>query len=275
MKRLIDYDVLVNDVFYRSEHVLDYITRHKNMSGLDRKAISNTILEALVDSGVMDPRKQSLDLEEMAIVDDLEHVTYDYQPTVTSIPLAVKEKMRQKCLKITGGVPISYFYAKPAGDIHYCIYDMNTALSAVFDDFTFVSCSYNSPTREGVRTEVRPFLEINYHDEEYYVDALTKRMFKKGWFDRTYNLKEEERISKTGFSSFQQSIYDEQISCSDDYYVLIDFLEPLIDTLRENSKSAEFIYEFDKSKEYFPIKFEKARCLSEERKRFMKKKRRI
>ncbi len=35
MKKLIDYDVLVNDVFYRSEHVLDYIIRHKNISELD------------------------------------------------------------------------------------------------------------------------------------------------------------------------------------------------------------------------------------------------
>lgn len=271
MKKLIDYDVLVNDVFYRSEHILDYITRHKNISELDRKSISNTILDALVDSKVMDPTKQSLDLETMAIVDDLNHITYDYHPTVTSVPLSIKEKMRHKCLKITGGVPISYFFAKPAGDIDYCIYDMNMALSAVFDDFTFVSCSYNSPTREGVRTEVRPFLEISYHDEKYYVDALTKRMFKRDWFDKTYNLEEKERIPKTNFSSFQQNFYDEQTSCSDDYYILIDFLEPLTDTLRGTFKNEELIYEFDKSKEYFPKQFEKASCLSEKRKSLMKK----
>ncbi len=226
MKKLIDYDVLVNDVFYRSEHILDYIIRHKNISELDQKAISNTILDALVDCKVMDSTKQSLDLEEMAIVDDLDHITYDYHPTVTSIPLSIKEKMRQKCLKITGGLPIS--------------------------------CFYNSPTRKGVKTEVRPFLKISYHDEEYYVDALTKRMFKRDWFDKTYNLKEKERISKTNFSSFQQIFYDEQTSSSDDYYILIDFFEPLTDSLIGTFKYEEFIYEFDKSKEYFPKQFEKA-----------------
>lgn len=166
-----------------------------------------------VDSKVMNPTKQSLDLETMDIVDDLNHIIYDYHSTVTSIPLSIKEKMRHKCLKIT------------------------------------VSCSYNSPTREGVRTEVRPFLEISYHDDKYYVDALTKRMFKRDWFDKTYNLEEKERIPKTNISSFQQKFYDEQTSCSDDYYILIDFLEPLTDTLRGTFKNEELIYEFDKSKE--------------------------
>ena len=52
---------------------------------------------------------------------------------------------------------------------------------------------------------------------------------------------------------------------------MIDFLETLTDTLRGTSKNEELIYEFDKSKEYFPKQFEKASCLSEKRKSLMKK----
>lgn len=45
MKKLENYDLLVNDVFYRGYHILDYIKSHSNISDLDREAICATINE--------------------------------------------------------------------------------------------------------------------------------------------------------------------------------------------------------------------------------------
>lgn len=270
MKSLVDYDILVNDVFYRSEHILGYIDRHKNMSKLDREALSNTILDALVDKGLMDPNVESLDLDRLAIVDNLDHKVYEEKPRVTSIPLELKEKMRSKALVITGGAPMSYFYAKPAGNVRFCIYDMNTAFSTLVDDCTFINCTYDSPTRDGIRTDNRPFVEFEYHGQLYYVDALTKRMFKKDWFDKEYNLEETYRTSKGAFDARQRAIYEEQTADNLSYASFIALIEPLVDSMCSVPKSAETAYEFAKSREYFPEEFEEAKKIKKECELFTK-----
>lgn len=270
MKSLVDYDILVSDVFYRSEHVLDYLERHKNLSELDREAIENTILDALVASKEVDPTSESLDLEKLAICDDLDHKVYESQPRITSIPLEMKEEMRKCSFQITGGIPLSVFYAKPAGNVSFCIYDMNTALSTLFEDFSFVNCTYDSLTRPGVRSDVRPFLEVEYADSVYYIDALTKRMFRKDWFDQEFNPEESFRVRRCDFNEKQEEIYREQTSDYLAYDTMISLMQPLISTLKESAKSAEMDYEFEKSKEYYPEQFEAADRLSKEFEHFVK-----
>lgn len=270
MKSLVDYDILVNDVFYRSEHILGYIERHKDMSDLDREALSNTILDALVDKGLMDPTSESLDLDNLAIVDDLDHMVYERQPRVTSVPLELKEKMRNKTLTITGGVPISFYYAKPAGGIGFCIYDMNTAFSTLVDECSFINCTYDSPTRPGIRADNRPFVEFEYHGQLYYADALTKRLFKKDWFDKEYNLDETYRMSKSTLDERQREIYEEQTAEHLEYASFIGLMGPLIDMMRHIPESAESTYEFDKSREYFPEEFTEAEVIKKDVVQFTK-----
>ena len=48
MKSLFEYDVLVNDVFYRCWHILEYIEKHSDIDKLERDAIQATIMDALV-----------------------------------------------------------------------------------------------------------------------------------------------------------------------------------------------------------------------------------
>ncbi len=271
MRKLTDYDVLVNDAFYRSEHIFDYIENHKNMSELDREAIENTILDALVDEGLLDPTRESLDLANLVVCDDLDHKVYEAKPRVTSIPLDIKRKMRSKAVQITGGIPISVFYAKPAGNVSFCIYDMNTALSSLFDNFSFVNCTYDSPTRPGVRSDDRPFLEVDYHDGRYYIDALTKRMFRKDWFDQEFNLEETSRVNSKEFNIEQRKIYAESITDYSSYAFYINLVKPMMDELgRSNPKFAESNYEFEKSKEYFPREFVEAEQFTQEYKQYMK-----
>ena len=124
MKSLFDYEFLVNEVFYRSEHILSYLENHSDMTPLDIEAISNTILDALVAKKLIDPSEESLDLSNMCIAHDLTHHVYNPKPNVTSIPLDIKEAMRHHCLHISASVPISVFFAKPAGMVSFCIYDM-------------------------------------------------------------------------------------------------------------------------------------------------------
>ena len=48
MTNLLDYEVLVNETFYKCWHILDYIKAHPNMSEPDKEAINATIMDALV-----------------------------------------------------------------------------------------------------------------------------------------------------------------------------------------------------------------------------------
>ncbi|HAB66071.1 MAG TPA: hypothetical protein DCE23_01755 [Firmicutes bacterium] len=264
MKLLFDYDLLVNDIFYRSEHILSYIERHPNLSSLDKEAISNTILDALVYKGLIDPTKESLDLSNMCIVNDTSHYTYNPNPNITSIPLSIKEQMRNHSIVISGSIPISVFYAKPAGAVTYCIYDMNTALSTLFPTFSFINCSYDSPTRPGIRATKRPFLEVTINDELYLVDALTKRIFKSSWFKTKYNLTIDDIESSINFTKEQQSWYQEMTSKSDNYGSYLSISLPIMEMLSSEPKQEETIYEIERSKETFPHSFVICERINEE-----------
>lgn len=82
MKKLLEYDFLMNDVFYKCWHILEYIDKHPNMSKLDREAIKATIMDALVYKDLIEAEKQSLDLDNMCIREDLEHYKYESHPNV-------------------------------------------------------------------------------------------------------------------------------------------------------------------------------------------------
>ncbi|MDE6141362.1 MAG: hypothetical protein K2G03_02050, partial [Bacilli bacterium] len=176
MKSLLDYDFLMYDVFYKCWHILEYIEHHPGMSELDKEAIKATIMDALVYKNLIDPEKQSLDLENMCIRDNLEHYRYDPHPNVCGIPQWMEEEFRHKCLLITAGNPISVFISKPPSKlVRYCVYDPNTAVSSIFPDSTFYDVFYTSPTR-GVRIESkRPFVEVEIDGVLYLVDTITKR----------------------------------------------------------------------------------------------------
>lgn len=263
MVSLMDYEILTQEVFYRSEHILNYIERHPNLSLLDKEAIENTILDALVAKNLIDPTKQSLDLENLCIQEDLNHKVYNNHPDITSIPLSIKEKMRQQSLVITGSVPLSVFYSKPAGKVSYCIYDMNTALSSLFSNFSFIDCSYDSPTRPGIRAENRPFLEIEINGEKYLVDALTKRVFKSSWFKKAYNLKIDSIISKEEFNSKQKSIYEEQTETREDYGWFLMLSLPIYESIK-GPKLEETMFEIEESKKYFPEAFKDMERIQED-----------
>lgn len=256
MKSLLDYELLVNDVFYRSEHVLSYLERHKNISILDREAISNTILDALVSQNLLDPSKESLDLDNLCIVNNLDHHVYNPHPNVTSIPLSIKESMRKRSILISGSIPISVFYARPAGQVSFCIYDMNTALSIFFPSFSFITCSYDSPTRENIRAEHRPFLEAEINGELYLIDALTKRIFKSSWFTKKYNLIIESIRSSDTFDEEQKKWYEEVTEEVDNYGSYLSIAMPLINMMNNHPKQEETIYEMEQSRKYFKEAFE-------------------
>lgn len=148
MKSLFEYEFLVNEVFYKCYHILEWIKLNPNMSDLDRKAIQATIMDALVYKKLIDPSKESLDLKHLCIVDNLDYYVYEEHPDICGIPQWMKEEFRKKMLAITGGIPISMFLAKPPSKIsRYCVFDPNTAVSAIFSDATFYNVLYNSPTR--------------------------------------------------------------------------------------------------------------------------------
>ncbi len=252
MKSLYDFAYLQNEVFYRSECILKYLERHKDISKLDKEAIINTLLDALVYKGLMNPDTESLDFEHLCIRDDLDHIRYDNTPNVTSIPQEIKEAMRHKSIIISASVPISIFCAKPASEIHTCIYDMNTAISSLFDSFKFLLCDYDSPTRPGVRALQRPFVEVIINGEAYLVDTLTKRIFKSSWFKTTYNMSITEEIAFEDFDRKRQRIYQNQTSPSQQlatYYHLMGVME---DAFKTVPKMEEALFEFEKSKENYP-----------------------
>ena len=172
MVNLYDYDLLVNDVFYRCWHILEYIERHPNMSDLEKEAIKATIMDALVTKKLIDPNSQSLDFDKMCIVNNLDFYTYDKHPNICGIPLWMKEKFREKSIYVTGGIPVSIFLAKPPSKIaRYCVFDPNTAVSSIFEDATFYNAIYNSPTRNIRIDEARPFVEVLIDDKLYLCDT--------------------------------------------------------------------------------------------------------
>jgi len=135
---------------------------------------------------------------------------------------------------------------------------MNTVFSAFFDDFTFITCDYDSPTREGVVATDRPFVEVSINGCDYLVDALTKRIFRSDLFREKYHLKEKNSISKRDFNSEQVELYFEQTT---EHVGYATFILLVSDFIFANPSMAEMLYEFDKSKEYFPEEFDEAEKL--------------
>lgn len=241
---------------------MDYIKSHSNICDLDREAICATIMDALVYKGLIDFNRESLDFDNLCICNDLEHYIYDSQPFVTSIPLSIKEKMREKCFNISGSIPASVFYAKPAGQVSFCIYDMNTVFSAFFDDFIFIDCDYDSPTREGKVATDRPFIEVSINGCKYLVDALTKRIFRSDLFRTRYHLKEKRSVSKSDFDARQQEIYAEHTMENVNYAYYIVLISGL--PFPKDSSMAEMLYEFNMSKHFFSEEFEEAENIKKE-----------
>lgn len=261
MKSLYDYELLQNEVFYRSEYILKYLERHQTLSDLDKAAIANTILDALVTKGLIDPAKQSLDLDCLAIVNDLNHIPYNPTPLVSSIPLDIKEKMRHKCVIISAGIPLSIFCSKPSGPVHFCIYDMNTAFSTLFPSFKFIVCDYDSPTRKGARATERPFVEVNINGEDYLVDLLTKRIFKSSWFKAKFNLTITREISPETYNSVQKAYYAEKTEEHQDLASYLLLMEILNEGNQNNPRLEETLYEIEQSKKNFPNVFDELEAM--------------
>lgn len=265
MKSLFDYDVLVNEVFYKCCHILDYIQKHPDISILDKSAIEATIMDALVTKGLIDTKNQSLDLDNFCIVDNLNYYNYQEHPNICGIHLGIKDEFRKKSLQITGGIPISMFLAKPPSKVtRYCVYDPNIAVSAIFGDATFYNAIYTSPTR-GIRlNEVRPFVEVNIDGVDYLVDTLTKRILKSCWFKKTYDfeIKEQHTISK--MDKNRLVFYKENISELNNLSFILPFILPLLELNRD--EFAEMKYEINMSKIYFKDEWEKYELFQKEMK---------
>ena len=270
MKRLDSYDVLNNEIFYRGMHILDYLYSNEKISDLDISAIKATILSALVERGLIDPEHEFLDLRTMSITRTFYFgcEIYNPKPFVQGFPLWMKEKIRNRSLTITGSLPVSVHTSRPAGGVHFCVYDANTAFSVIFDDFAFLIADYDSPTRAGKRATNRPFLEADVDGTTYLFDLLTKRMFDKKEFIRRYNMEIKERVQKSKFDQRQQSLYDEQTAEStSNYGTYLSLTLSMINELRQFPKMQEFIYEIEESKKYYPTAFLEVEEIKEDMKR--------
>lgn len=256
MINLFDYDVLVNEVFYRCWHILEYIEKHPDMPDLEKQAIKATIMDALVTRGQIDPKSQSLDLDNFCIVNNLEHYNYEEHPNICGIPLWMKNEFRKKSITITGGIPISMFLAKPPSKtVRHCVYDPNIAVSAIFEDATFYNAIYNSPTR-GIRiTETRPFVEVKINDENYLVDTLTKRILKSSWFKETYNFEVKSQSTISKMDEHRLYYYKEAIREHNELSTYLSLSSCLLtfDTPEQQEKK----YEIEQSKIFFKEEWNK------------------
>lgn len=263
MTKLFEYDVLLNETFYKCWHILDYIVEHPEMTDLDKQAIKATIMDALVTRKQIDPERQSLDIDNFCIVDNLKHYAYEKHPNICGIPLWMKDEFRKKCLYITGGIPISMFLAKaPSKTIRYCVYDPNTAVSAIFEDVTFYNAIYDSPTR-GIRiTDVRPFVEVNINGELYLIDTLTKRILKSSWFKEKYNFEARDQQSISKMSKERLKYYKEAVKEHKSLAEILPFMMHILEYKVPNQ--AEMQYEILESKKLFPEEWEKAEQIIKE-----------
>lgn len=258
MKKLIDIDFIVNEVFYKCWHILDFIQEHSPLSELDRMAIQATIMDALVYKGLIDSNKESLDLDNLCIVEDLEHYRYEEFPDVCGIPQWMKEEFRKKSIFISGGIPVSLFLAKPPGKSNrYCVFDPNTAVSSIFSDATFYLVTYISPTRNIEIEEPRPFVEVNINGELYLVDTLTKRIFKSSYFKERYGFKIEYEMSVSKMRGKKLKYYKNSIKENYNLSMFISLNSFFMESFKSLPTHAEMVYEFEKSKEYFPEEWAK------------------
>ena len=268
MTSLLEYDFLVNEVFYRGWHILDWVTKHPDMDPLDREAICNTIMDALVYKGLIDPEKQSLDLDNLNIVNNLDYFKYNKTPFVMSYPQWLRDKFRRKCIIISGSIPVSIFLAKPASKVsHYCVFDPNTCVSSFFDEFSFLLVDYDSPTRVGEKATDRPFVEVPINGVNYLVDILTRRLFEREEFAKRYNMVVKQEFKKSKFDKRRREIYEEQTTDTSNSPELfgsyISLALPLFEGIKTNPDFAEMKYELEKSKEIFPKGWEESEILNQ------------
>lgn len=232
------------------------------MSLLDRKAVQATIMDALVYKGLINPKKESLDIEHLCIRENLEYYVYEPYPDVCGIPLWMKEKYRTICLKISGGIPVSIYLARPTMNKNsvgtYCIYDLNTAISSIFPETTFYNVFYTSPTRGVKIEEQRPFVEVDLGERNFYlVDALTKRIFKSSYFKENYGFEIKSMDRKTEYQGVKKEIYLEHTTDQLQLGSMLYFLQMLADATK--GRNNEFLYELEKSKENYPEEWEQFR----------------
>ena len=167
MKKLIDLEVIINETFYKGWPILDYIEKH-NLTKLDKEAIKATIMDVLVYKNIINPEQEYLNLEELTITNNPSDYHYNKTPNVSGIPAYIKEQLRHISIHQSGGIPVMLFIAKPPSKVHFCVYDPNYCVSAIFEDATFLECIYDSPTRPGISQDFR----VNHSAAENFNPAL-------------------------------------------------------------------------------------------------------
>lgn len=272
MKSLYDYDVLVYEVFHRCWHILEYIEKHPDMDELEKEVISNTIMDALVYKGLIDKDEETLDLSNLCIRKSKNYYKYQEKTNATGIPLWLKEKLRAKKVKISAGMPITMFLAKPPGTTHYCLYDVCHAISTVFEDFTNISAIYDSPTRKGARlTDDRPFLEVNLDGEPYLINVLLKRMYKKSFFAKNFNMEITFTKSNKDFNDIDKVYFNEKVAKeSDNFEDTLFALRNFLSLVQDFHSTAEMYYEIEQSKINEPEAWQKLAYEEEKFKAFEK-----
>ncbi len=248
MKKLRDYEILNKQVFYRGWHILEYIDAYKNLSSLDMEAIKATIMDALVTSGSIDPKLEYLDFKNLSIVQNKTDDTYSYEkyPNISGIPLWMKEKFRTKCCYVTGGIPVSVYLSIPS--CNRCVYDMNMAVSALFEDCTFYRVNYYSPTRLGEIATERPFIEVDMDGIPYLIDNLTRRIIKRSFFERNYGFDIEYAFTKKSLEGKKKEYYETETS---DFINMLPYLSFQFWFKGDLRKNAEHVFEIEESKKYF------------------------
>ena len=257
MKKIEDYALIRDELFYRGCHILDYIKAKSPLSSLDREAICATIMSALVERKLIDPKRDFFDFATLSITNDESDYHYDEHPFVQGFPLWMKEEFRKHILKITGSIPMSLSLNFPHG-VSRCIYDMNTTVSYLFPEFTFYIANYDSPTREGVRAQERPFLEVEIGGVSYLVDTLTKRLFKSEEFKKRYNFEVIDAISKSEFDKERKQLYKEQTQVVTNLHGFASYInlsKMFLSALEGDIYLAEYMYEFAIAQERYQEAF--------------------
>lgn len=251
MKKLKDFPILNESVFYKGWHILEYIEVHKELSELDKEAIKATIMDALVYSKEINPSLEYLDFDNLCITEEKDNAySYEKYPNICGIPLWMKEMFRTKSIYITGGLPVSIFLSIPTKS--RCIYDMNTSVSAFFDDFTFYTVNYKSPTRPGEIALDRPFIEINIEGISYLIDNITRRIIRRDFFEKNYGFDIQYVTKKEDIIGDKKVIYDEHISRYINISPYLSCYYCFDANFRKKREAAEHDYEIEESKKYFP-----------------------
>lgn len=254
--KLSDYEILNEQVFYRGWHILEYINSH-DLTELDIEAIKATIMDALVSNNDIDPMIEFLDFENLCITKDKTDNTYSYEkyPNISGIPLWIKEKFRKKSCKASAGIPISIYLTIVSKN--RCLYDMNIASTAVFDDWISYIADYNSPTKIGKRVTSRAFIEIYIDEIPYLIDNLTRRIIRRDFLEKNYRFYIKGFYPKKMLNSVRLECYLNSIQ---DYVELgpyMSFYFSFSESFRSRGDFAEVEFEIEKSKEYFKDAWEK------------------